>query len=542
MFHGFFTHVTRSTREPGSPRAKGADGGGGGTVRAMLRRFRRVSAAAAVLVAIAAPTVSAQPAPPPPGPGGPAPPASPPPASTPAPDPASTPASPPPPASTPGPLADAERILDFASEHFEEARELRDVLRLARELAYADPRQVEWAIASAYGDLLADPIMGPLLSNLVAQYRGGFARLDVDAGAATDVDLPAAANVSVAAAYELPLCRVVGARAAGLGGWAEGGAIGSYVLTGSACLPLPANTLEFAYTRRGNVRTSLTAAPVVLRERRTGDIYDINIRFWRWRGEHHQVDVMPFAIHIDVTRDEDGGGFGAISSSVDGAPAVWRRRGKGLAGDDQVWRFMGFSLTYQDDDAAVGGRDAGVFTLWPLTMDGVHVTRDLVAGIGGGFVTARGVDGDVALVEESGVSAYFQLEAARGRVRGSVRAAREYVPTFDAQYVIDDRVTTRVDLTGAGMAGGVSVFAARDEVRRAGERVEPELVTGGSVDAAYALGRGLHVLARIEGAHAIAAGRAADPVAVVGELRASAGVAWHWDRRWPPPRIAPARR
>jgi hypothetical protein len=430
----------------------------------------------------------------------------------------------------------AEKILDVAAEHFEEARQLRDVLRLARELAYADPHQVEWAMASAYGELLADPVMGPLLSNLVAQYRGGFVRVDADAGAGTDVDLPASASVSVAAAYELPLCRVAGARAAGLGGWEEGGAISSYVLTGSACLPLPANTLEFAYTRRGNVRTSLTAAPVVLQDRRTGDIYDIDIRFYRWRGVAHQIDVMPFLVHIDVTRNEDpvpGDEFGAISSSVDGAPVVWRRRGKGLAGEDQVWGFMKFSLSYQDDDAAVGGRDAGVFTIYPLTMDGVHVTPDVVASVGGGWVTAQGVDGEMTILEEVGAAAYFQLETLRGPVRASVRGERRYVPTFDAQFVIDDRLTTRVDVARTRMAAGLSIFAARDEVRRVGGRVDPELVTGGSLDAAYALGRGFHALGRVEGAHAIVAGRASEPVTTEFELRASAGLAWHWDRRWP---------
>jgi hypothetical protein len=455
----------------------------------------------------------------------------------------------PPPAPAPAPppspeaLAEAERVLDVAGQYFEQARQLRDLLSLARELAYADPRQVEWALASAYGELLADPIMGPLLSNLAAQYRGGFGRVEMDAGAGGDVDVPAAANVAVAASYELPLCRVVGARAAALGGWEPDGGVASYVLTGSACLPLPANTLEVAYTRRGNVRTSVVAGPVVLEDRRSGDIYDINLRFYRWRGAAHQIDVMPFQIHIDVTRNEDpvpGDELGAISSFVEGAPVIWRRRGKGLAGDDQVYRFMAFAMHYQDDDAAVGGRDAGVFTIYPLTMDGLHVTPDVVASVGGGFVTAQGLEGEMALVEEGGAAAYFELATARGRLRASARAAREYVPTFDAQYVIDDRVTTRVDLSTDRVAASLAVFAARDEVRRAGGRVDPELVTGGALDVAYALGRGLHVLGRVEAANAIVAGTSTDPVTVERTVLGSASLAWHWERRWPARPLAAA--
>jgi hypothetical protein len=188
---------------------------------------------------------------------------------------------------------DAERLLDVAAEHFEEARRLRDIIQIAKALAYSDPQQLQWEIATVYGQFLSDPILGPLVTNLAAQYRGGYVRLDLDAGAGVDAAMPASASASASAAWEIPLCRILGARAAGLGGWEEGSAIGSYVLTGSACLPLPANTIQFAYTRRGNVRTSLLSVPVILDDRRTGDLYDFEIRFYRYRGEHHQIDAMP---------------------------------------------------------------------------------------------------------------------------------------------------------------------------------------------------------------------------------------------------------
>lgn len=429
------------------------------------------------------------------------------------------------------PTGAIEHALNVAADRIELARQARDLLRLARELAYADPRQVEWALASAYGDVLADPVLGPLVSNLVAQYRGGFVRADVDAGLSADVSMPAAASVSVAAAYELPLCRVAGVRAAGLGGWDGGSALGSYVLTGSACLPLPANTLEVAYTRRGNVRTSLLAVPMIVDDRRSGDIYDFVIRFYRWRGKAHQVDVMPMQIHIDVGRDGDA--FAAITSSVDAAPAVWRRRGKGLAGEDQVWSFMAIQMRYQDDDAAVGGRDAGAVTILPLAIEGAHVTPDVVATVGGGFVRAAGVMGETDVVERSGAVAHLQFEGLRGPVRASVRGARDYIPTYDAQIIVDDRLSTRVDVAVRGVAAGLSVFAARQEVLRDTGDAEPELVTGGSLDAAYLLGHGFHLLGRVEGAHALVAGLASDPVVAQFEIRASAGVSYHWDRRWP---------
>ncbi len=428
---------------------------------------------------------------------------------------------------------DARRLLDQAATRIEQARQLRDLLALARALAYADPREVEWVFASAYGELLGHPLLGPLVDNLVAQYRGGRARLEVDAGAGVDVATPAVVSAAVAAAWELPLCRVVGARAAGLGGWEDGGTFGSYVLTGSACLPLPANTVEVAYTRRGHVRTSLLTVPVVLDDRRTGDLYDIAIRFYRYRGAHHQLDVMPLAVQIDVSRDDDGG-FAAIGSSVETAPVVWRRRGKGLAGGDQVFRFMQVRMRYQDDDAAVGGRDAGAVTVVPLELAGIHVTPDVTVGGGGGYVRAAGSEGTgeaaVDVVEESGVVAHLQLDWVMGPVRGQVRIARELYPTYDAQFVVDDRIATRLDYAAGRVAGAVTAFAARDQVRREGATPPPELVSGGGVDGAYALGRGVHALARVEAAHALAAGTSAEPVRTRFEVRASAGVAYRWAR------------
>lgn len=444
---------------------------------------------------------------------------------------------------------DVERLLAQATARVDDARRLRELVAAARELGYADPRQVEWALYNAFDPLLADPVLGPLLTNLMAQYRGGFVRVAVDAGASADRTTLAAASAAAAAAYELPLCRVVGARAAALGGWEDGAALASYVLTGSACLPLPANTLEVAYTRRGNVRTSLLTVPVVLDERRSGDVYDFDLRFYRYRGEHHEVDVMPFIVHIDAERDAEGGGFGAITSRVEGAPVVWRRRGKGLAGADQVYRFMGFDLRYQDDDGAVGGRDAGAFTLVPLALEGVMVTPELAASVGGGYVRAAGVerqgDMDVDVVEETGAVAWFQLDGVMGPVRGQLRLARDYLPTFDAQIVVDDRLSTRLDVTLDRAAIGATVFAARDQVVRDTDAPPAELVTGGGLDAVWSFGRGLHALARVEGAHALIAGRAADPVETRFEVRATAGLAYHWDRRWPPaapaaPAVTPA--
>jgi hypothetical protein len=443
------------------------------------------------------------------------------------------------PAGAGGAAEDAERILDAAAEHFEEARQLRDIIKIAQTLAYSDPAQIKWEFATAYGQFLADPILGPLVSNLAAQYRGGYVRVDLDAGAGVDAAVPASVSAAASAVWEIPLCRILGARAAGLGGWEEGAAVGSYVLTGSACLPLPANTVQFAYTRRGNVRTSLLSVPVVLDDRRTGDIYDFDIRFYRYRGEHHQVDVMPTKINIDVSRDEDGG-FGAIWSTVEAGPAEWRRRGKGLAGGDQLFRFFAVSLKYQDDDAAVGGRDAGVITIWPFTLDGIHVTPDVTVGGGGGWATARGTEGggDMpdTVVEEVGAASYLQLDWILGPVRGNVRVARDYYPTYDAQFVVDDRITSRIDYSRTHLAAALTAFAARDTVRRGGATPEPEIVSGGAIDLAYAFGGGLHAVGRVEAAHALIATTAADAVLTRFDVRASAGIAYHWDRTFPPRR------
>jgi hypothetical protein len=103
-------------------------------------------------------------------------------------------------------------------------------------------------------------------------------------------------------------------------------------------------------------------------------------------------------------------------------------------------------MRYQDDDAAVGGRDAGAVTIIPFSLDGIHVTDDVTVGGGGGYVRAAGTEGSgealVDLVEENGIVAYLQFDWILGPVRGQVRVAREYLPTFDAQFVVADRATT----------------------------------------------------------------------------------------------------
>jgi hypothetical protein len=298
------------------------------------------------------------------------------------------------------------------------------------------------------------------------------------------------------------------------------------------CLPLPANTVQFSYTRRGNLQTSLLEGPMVVQDRRTSDVFDFSIWFWRWRGVNHQVDVAPVTVNIDVSRNTDDGDYGAISSRASMQPVRWTRLGKGLRGADQTWDFMVAELVYQDDDATVGGRDAGVGTMTPLRVAGIKLGDNLAVGADVGWQLATGFDGGVTLISRQTTHAEAWVDAAVGPVTGSVRVSRGYLPTFDAQLVLDHRVSAKLALTRAAWIVRGEGFVAHDLVERAGGPATRVIVGGAAGDLVLPLRHRLHAVARVEAARTLVPALAMDPVTARADLRATVGVTMHFGSAW----------
>jgi hypothetical protein len=427
---------------------------------------------------------------------------------------------------------------DVVRDAVDDARQLSRSLDTLLEVSYAlqDPEELRLVPSKLYGELIKDPVVGAIVENVVNQYRGGYASVAVTAGVTADLGTPAAANASVDAGYQLPLCRVFGITASGLAGYADHESLGSYALGGSACLPLPADTVEVSYTHRENVRTSLLARAIVLDQRLTDDLVDVRIRFYRWLGVHHQVDVMPLDINVDVSRSAETTGFGSQLATFDAAPAAWHRRGKGLPGQDQSYRFVQVHAVVQDDDRSAGGRGSEVVVISPLIVDGIHLGPDATFGANLGFLHGLGRearDQMTNLVSMSGAHAELWVATAVAPFGAEVRATHTMLPTYDGQVVRDNRIAARMQVATPYYSARAEGFLGRDQILRQEPGGATIGVAGGAADVAWAALHRVHLIGRVEAARSLAAVRAADPVVSQWDFRATIGVTTHWDARWP---------
>ncbi|MCW5808176.1 MAG: hypothetical protein KIT31_37850 [Deltaproteobacteria bacterium] len=400
--------------------------------------------------------------------------------------------------------------------------------------ALRDPEELRLAPSRLYQKLLDDPVLAAIVENVVNQYRGGYVQLSIDAGATADLSTPGAVNAAIDASYELPLCRVVGVTASGLGGYEDGAAMASYAVGGTACMPLPANTVQVSYMRRDNVRTTLLARPVVLRDRRTDDILDVMVRFYRWMGKHNQIDLAPFNIAFDVTRSAEGRGFGALAVDFETGPVVWHRRGKGLAGGNQTFRFFQVRGKVLSDDQASGGREAVVANVSPLIVEGVPFADDVVAGLDLGWSISSVYDGSREVFARTDLRTEAYVATAQQPVAVEVRGTHGVLPTFGGQLVLEDRLAARAELSSAQAALRLTGFVGRAKLVRDPAMAENRAITvaGGGTDLAVPVTRRVTLLGRLELARSLAPGLAEEPARKQFDVRATVGVTTHFDRRW----------
>ncbi|MCX5742899.1 MAG: hypothetical protein NT062_10430 [Proteobacteria bacterium] len=422
----------------------------------------------------------------------------------------------------------------------DQARRLGDTLDTLVAIGYAleNPDELQYLPAQIYGDLLAaideDPVISALFANLGEQYRHGYVRVAVDAGVTSDRATPIAATASVDAAWELPICRVLGASAYGMGGY-DGDAIGAYALTGTACLPLPADTVQVSYTRRDNVRTSLLTRPVVLRDRQRDDIVDVMVRFYRYLGEHNVVDVMPFDLHVDVASSAATKRFGSQDLHLEVAPARWHRRNKGFLGSaDQTFQFFEVRALFRND--ADSTRQAANTIIMPLTIDGIRLGDDAAFGFELGVAQAGGSDGPntmpVDVVRKTDVHARGMLDFVIRPVVAQLELSHTILPTYDAQLVVEDRVALHAQTALSRVLVRAEGFVTRARLLRQTGEIRAVLL-GGASDVSLELADNLHLVGHVEGARVLDAVVATDPVTPRWELRATIGLTAHFDRRWP---------
>ena len=431
-----------------------------------------------------------------------------------------------------------ERVWEVVEEFGRRDRRLDALISLGY-LAASDPEALRHLPARMYGELLRavddEPVLRAIVLNTRDLYRDGYVRLDLNVGASSDLDVPAAMVASVDAAWELPLCRVLGGAASGLVGYDDGDALASYATTISGCLPLPANTVQVAYSHRDNVRASALARPVTFSGRRTSDLVEIDLRFYRWRGSANQIDISPIEVDVEHSVDHAGAQLGAWTSSVAIAPVEWRRRGKGLLGGDQLFRFMHVHFWDLRNDGSSRFTQAGHVA--PLVIDGIHLAEHTTFGADVGWSIAASYEGTgptpMKVLEGGGAHAEVHVDSVFAPLSTRVRASHTWLPLFDGQLVRDSRLEARLQLDRKTTTLRAEGFVARQQVFRDQPGDRTVLVGGGAADAAWSVRRGVLVYGRLEVARALVAGLATDPIQTTREVRATVGVNAHYELRWP---------
>lgn len=462
-----------------------------------------------------------------------------------------SPAAPAPPLPPPPPAPTQSSVLDKVQDTIEDAKRLHRSLDTILEVAYAlsttDPDELGRLPSVLYGALLdeirKDPVSSAIFDNMVRQYSGGYVRASLLAGATADLSTPGAVTASVDASYELPLCRVIGAHAQGLAGY-DGETVASWALGGTACLPLPANTLQIAYTRRDNVRGSLLRRPVALTDRREEHVVNGLLRFYRWSGKHNIVDVSPITVDVVATTSEESGLIAGQTGSFTVAPTVWHRKGKGLAGSDMILRFVNIKAFFHSDGSAIGGLYTSTVAITPLLVENVPITSQISVSVDLGFGVGSVYDQDdlpanpdpnvpppPALVERN--LAHFEAWAdfAKPPFAGRLKVGHTLMPAYGGQMILEDRATLRNEIALPYVAARAEGFVGNARVVRI---ADDEIVTvyGGAGDVAYAIVPHVHAIARLEIANVIAAGVDTEPVKLQREVRATIGVTAHLDERW----------
>jgi hypothetical protein len=444
-----------------------------------------------------------------------------------------------------------------SDDSFDDAMRLGRVLGANRAVGYLqtarDLSHLPEDLADAYQGLLQltetvenDPILGPMMHSLAELYRHGYVWADANAGLSTDINLPAGASASVEAAWDLPICRVLHAGGSGQIGRDQGDTISAYSFTLGACLPLPADTVQVDYTRSQNTLTSLLSGPVRLRDRRTADEVDVMIRFYRYRGERNEIDVMPIDVDIVHSRSTDSAAsdpdaqFGSWISFIDFAPVHWiYRRDNGMPLEFQ---FVQLHIMDQYDDQSNRHADAGGIS--PLIIKGIPLTGPLVLDADVGISLANTYDDSLpvnnqTLIDRTGLHTALGLRAVvpgfvpKSVITAELRGGHTLATLYDAQIVSENKLSLDVAHANQTLTARIEGYVSRDLIVRDAPGSKRVVVGGGAAEVAWAVHPQIDVTGRVELARTLAAFTALEPVMTHDDLRAMLGVNVHYNTRWP---------
>ncbi len=314
--------------------------------------------------------------------------------------------------------------------------------------------------------------------NMGALYRGSIVRANLAASTMVNKAGALAANFDADISWELPICRVLGARSnIGFDRFADTNNLRGYV-EGTACLPAALITMEFRVGYRFGVRPAVIDQALQAPKEFAGLDIGFDARAYRMLRADWDLDFWTMSLGTAFNDYEDPNQTDSASLQFTAAPISLHRYGRGFGGGTQTQEFLRttvHALTNTDRSSVVvayeGYRIEGLrignkvglsFALGAaraLVGDKI-MNNELVTP--GGFVGVA--VGDLSAYTETRISSFAQASD-RDIALSEYRATQRFVKQtekihLDAQaYVGNSRLVFIDSISDRHWVGGATVDA-----------------------------------------------------------------------------------
>jgi hypothetical protein len=191
---------------------------------------------------------------------------------------------------------------------------------------------------------------GLSLLNVGALYSGSIVRGTADVSALIDNHLTASTNINAAIEWELPICKVVGAK--GLVGFARdknGNNNLQGYMEGAACLPLVVSSLELRLGYRFGLRPSAIERGLQIQNEFSGFDGGVTIRAFRLLRERWDLDIYSTNFGLAVNKYLDAAIGSQLSFHTNFSMVSLHRYGKGFGGATQTQDYMRVAIAVEDN-------------------------------------------------------------------------------------------------------------------------------------------------------------------------------------------------
>ena len=332
--------------------------------------------------------------------------------------------------------------------------------------------------------------------NVGALYSGSIVRANVAASTMLNKDAALAANIDADISWELPICRVIGARTnIGFDRFAEQNNLRGY-LEGSACLPFVVTSMEFRAGYRFGVRPAVIDQALQTPKEFGGVEFGMDARAYRLLRSNWDADFWTMNFGVAFNNYEDPNQADSVSFVFTAAPVSFRRYGRGFGGGSQTHEILRATIRtlsnnpgldslaylqeiYRVEGIRIGDKVGLSFSLGVAQAQAGKAVDYNVLVTPGGFVAVA--VGDLTAYTETRISSFAQASD-REIALSEYRATQRFVKQTEKIYL------------DAQAYAGLSRLVFLNSISA------PKLVFGGTVDAMVPLWKGINLYVRGEAA------------------------------------------